>query len=295
MSSSASAQQLPPPTAATGLLAWLLVALQPMNRTRVKEVLRSGRVEVNGLSMTQHDHQLNPGDRVRITRDPPAAPDPKVAGLTVIHEDSEVIAIDKPSGLLSVSSGDGDKSDTAFARLTASLDKRRAGRVFVVHRIDRDTSGVLLFARTPESRDRLQSNWETVKKTYLAVTIGTPEPAEGVIENFLTEGADMRVRASRFETPDAKRAISRYRVTGGRGRFALVEVVIETGRKHQIRVHMAGVGCPVIGDKMYGAKLDPAERLGLHAWQLAFDHPITGKRIEVESPFPKGLRKLVVR
>lgn len=292
---SAPARDLPQPTEPAPLLTWLLTALAPMNRTRVKEVLRSGRVEVNGASVTRHDHPLNPGDRVRLLRDPPALADPKAARLTIAHEDDAVIVIDKPSGLLTVSAGEGDKSDTAFARLSGSLERRRAGRPFVVHRLDRGTSGLLMFARSADARDRLQANWEAVTKTYLAVTIGTPEPTDGVIDNFLTEGADLRVRSSRFDGLGAKRAVSRYRVTGGRGKFALVEVVIDTGRKHQIRVHLAGIGCPVIGDTMYGAKLDPAERLGLHAWRLAFDHPTSGKRIEVESPFPKELRKLVVR
>jgi 23S rRNA pseudouridine1911/1915/1917 synthase len=292
---SAPGRDLPPPAAEGELLAWLLDVLRPMNRTRVKELLRSGRVQVNAVSVTRHDHPVKPGDRVRILRDPPAAPDPKAAGLRLAYEDEAVVVLDKPAGLLTVAASPGDKADTAFARLSRALEARRAGRPYVVHRLDRGTSGLLLFARTPDARDRLQANWEAVTKMYLAVVVGVPDPADGVIDNFLTEGDDLRVRASRFDGPGAKRAVSRYRVVSTRGKFALVEVTIDTGRKHQIRVHLAGLGCPVIGDTMYGAKLDPAERLGLHAWRLAFDHPTSGKRVEVESPFPKELRKLVVR
>jgi 23S rRNA pseudouridine1911/1915/1917 synthase len=162
----------------------------------------------------------------------------------------------------------------------------------VVHRLDRDTSGLLLFARSAEVRDQLQANWEEVTKTYLAVVEGAPRPAEGVIDNFLTEGRDLRVRASSRPGADAKRAVSRYRVREARGRYSLMEVAIETGRKHQIRVHMAGLGCPVAGDKMYGATTDPVRRLCLHAWRLAFDHPVTAERVELEAALPAALARV---
>lgn len=286
-------RDLPPPAAPGELLAWLLVTLQPTNRTRVKDLLRSGRVEVNGVSVTRHDHPIKPGDRVRILRDPPPSRDPRMGGLTIAYEDDAVVVLDKPSGLATVASTPGDPNDTAFARLNRAMEARRAGRVFVVHRLDRGTSGLLLFARSADIRDRLQANWETVTKTYLAVVEGVPNPPEGEIDNYLTEGQDLTVRASRTERPGSKRAVSGYRVVSTRGRCSLVEVTILTGRKHQIRVHMAGLGCPVIGDKRYEAKFNPAGRLGLHAWRLAFDHPTTSKRVELESPLPPVLRKIV--
>jgi 23S rRNA pseudouridine1911/1915/1917 synthase len=289
----APGRDLPPPTAPGELLAWLLVALQPTNRTRVKELLRSGRVQVNGVSVTRHDHALNSGDHVRILRDPPPSRDPRMGGLHIAYEDDAVVVLDKPSGLVTVASAPGDTTDTAFTKLNRAMEARRAGRVFVVHRLDRGTSGLLMFARSADLRDRLQANWETVSKTYFAVVEGVPDPPEGVIDNFLTEGSDLTVRASKTERPGSKRAISRYRVVSTRGRCALVEVAIDTGRKHQIRVHMAGLGCPIVGDKRYAATFNPAGRLGLHAWRLAFDHPTTGQRIELESPFPKELAKLV--
>ncbi|MEO2091829.1 MAG: RluA family pseudouridine synthase, partial [Gemmataceae bacterium] len=243
--------------------------------------------------VTRHDHPLHPGDRVRILRDPPPARDPRMAGLTSAYEDGAGVVLDKPSGLLTVDTSSGDPIDSAFSRLSRAMEARHAGRVFVVHRLDRGTSGLLMFARSADTRDRLQTNWETVSKTYLAMVEGVPSPAEGVIDNFLTEGSDLTVRASRTERPGSRRAISRYRVVATRGKCSLVEVTIFTGRKHQIRVHMAGLGCPVVGDKRYAAKFNAASRLGLHAWRLAFDHPTTGRRVELESPFPKELRRLV--
>ncbi|HVK12710.1 MAG TPA: RluA family pseudouridine synthase [Gemmataceae bacterium] len=284
------ATPLPPPTSEGPLLAWLVEALRPMSRTRVKELLRDGRVAVNGAPTTRHNHPLRPGDLVTINRGRPAGHELERAGITIVFEDDSLLVIDKPAGLLTVAT-EAEKTDTAFARLSAHLAARRAGRPYIVHRIDRETSGLLLFARSAVVRDRLQANWDGVTKTYLAVVEGLPRPAEGIVENHLVEGRNLRVRAG--SGPEAKRAVSRYRVTASRGPYSLVEVELETGRKHQIRVHLAGLGCPVIGDTAYGAKTNPAGRLGLHAWRLAFDHPATGERVELESPLPAKLRRVV--
>lgn len=283
-------QTLPSITAEAELLAWLLAAIAPMNRTRVKQLLRSGRVHVNGTSVTRHDHVLRPGDTVTISRDAPA-PD-TLAGIVIVFEDQHLIVIDKPPGLLTVAT-ESEKTDTAFVRLNEHLAARKAGRVFVVHRLDRETSGLLLFARSADVRDQLQANWGDVTKTYLAVVEGTLSPAEGVIENYLTEGRDLRVRASKHASKDAKRAVSRYKTRETRGGYSLVEVELETGRKHQIRVHMVGLGCPVAGDTLYGATTNPAKRLCLHAWRLEFVHPVTGESVEVESPLPEPISRVL--
>jgi 23S rRNA pseudouridine1911/1915/1917 synthase len=284
---------LPAPTAAAPLLTWLLGALRPMNRTRIKQLLRHGRVSVNGTTTTRHDHLLQPGDRVAIARARvvPAAQVLADAGITIIREDDALIVIDKPPGLLTVAT-ESERTDTAFARLRAHLAERGQGRPFVVHRLDRETSGLLLFARRAAVRDDLQANWDTVTKTYLAVVEGNPRPAAGVVENFLLEGRDLRVRVVR-EGGRARRAVTRYHVVASRGGHTLVEVTLETGRKHQIRVHLAGLGCPVIGDQLYGSESDPAGRLGLHAWRLALDHPTTGQRLDLETPLPAALRQVV--
>jgi 23S rRNA pseudouridine1911/1915/1917 synthase len=284
-----SARELPPPTADAKLLDWLLAALAPMNRTRVKQLLRSGRVLVNGASVTRHDHALKPGNRVSIAKEVP-----QVAGVAIVYEDDALLVIDKPVGLLTVAT-ETEKTDTAFVRLRDHLAARRTGRPFVVHRLDRETSGLLLFAKSPAVRDALQANWDAVTKTYLAVVEGTPNPAEGVVENYLTEDRDLRVWASHRPGGDAKHAVTRYKVVAARDGYSLVEVTLETGRKHQIRVHLAGLGCPVAGDKAYGAKTDPAGRLALHAWRLTFDHPVTGERVEMESPLGSAVARVVPR
>lgn len=283
---------LPSPTADAPLLAWLLEALRPMSRTRVKQLLRHGRVSVNGTITTRHDHPLRPGDRVAIARGI-AATDRSLeeAGVAIVWEDDALIVIDKPPGLLTVATA-AEKIDTAFARLNTHLTARQKGRPFVVHRLDRETSGLLLFARSAEVRDLLQVNWSAVTKTYLAIVEGKLPEAEGKVENFLVEGKDMRVRVGRNDK-GARRAVTRYRVVATHGKYTLVEVVLETGRKHQIRVHLAGLGCPVIGDPVYGTASGPAGRLGLHAHQLTLDHPTTGERLELESLLPAVLRRVI--
>jgi 23S rRNA pseudouridine1911/1915/1917 synthase len=284
---------LPAPTAEGPLLAWLLDALKPMNRTRVKELLRHGRVSVNGTITSRHDHPLRPGDEVAIARAGSIVTDRSLedAGMSIVRDDDALIAIDKPPGLLSVAT-DAEKTDTAFARLNAHLTARKLGRPFVVHRLDRETSGLLLFARSSAVRDRLQANWDAVTKTYLAIVEGTPSPAEGVVESFLKEGRDLRVRTTR-DSHGAQRATTRYRIVAARGRYTLMEVELETGRKHQIRVHLAELGCPIIGDPVYGSASDPAGRLGLHAHRLSLEHPTTAERLVLESPLPAALRRVV--
>lgn len=281
---------LPVPKASAELLEWLLVTMRPMSRTRVKEQLRIGRILVNGQPVTRHDHQLQPGDRIEIAREPLA----KRAEfeLPIIYQDDSIVVIDKPPGLLSVAT-ESEKEDTAFARLRAFLETQRLGRPFVVHRLDRETSGLLLFALCSTVREELQRKWSEVQKSYLAVIEGIPSPAEGKVEDYLIEGRDLRVRSCNNPGQEARKAITEYRVVVKREQFSLVEVLLRTGRKHQIRVHMSGLGCPVTGDIAYGARNNPAGRLGLHAWRLRLDHPVTGQVVELESPLPSVLQNVV--
>lgn len=289
-----SETKLPAPTADAPLLEWLLVALKPMSRSKVKNLLRHGQVLVNGVSVTQHDHRVRVGDRVAISRERPVARvhGLKQSGVAIVFEDEALIVIDKPPGLLTVAS-DADKTDTAFVHLSAELEARKAGRAFVVHRIDRGTSGLLIFARSEAVRDALKADWPNVEKTYLALVEGTPARAEGVVESYLEERRDLRVRTCAADRPNAKRAVTHYRVLKTRGKMTLVEVRLETGRKHQIRVHMSGLGCPVVGDRDYGSKTNPIKRIALHAWRLAFKHPVSGERVELESPVPITFRRLI--
>jgi 23S rRNA pseudouridine1911/1915/1917 synthase len=255
-------------------------------------MLRHGRIRVNGTPITRFDHQLHPGDRVSVARNPsPAASLLAAADIKLVALDQHIIVIDKPPGLLSVATGS-EKARTAFAMLNEYLRNQGEGRPFVVHRLDRETSGLLMFARSAEVRAKLQADWQSIAKTYVAVVEGQPKPPSGTIENHLVEGRDLRVRAAR-SSGAAKSAITRYRVITAGADYTLVELLLETGRKHQIRVHLAGLGCPVAGDRLYGARTDPFGRLGLHAWRLAFPHPVSGSEMNLESPPPASFRQFL--
>jgi 23S rRNA pseudouridine1911/1915/1917 synthase len=285
---------LPAPAAEQPLLAWLLEALRPMSRTSVKQLLRHGRIAVNGATTTRHDHLVRPGDQLTLGRAPaPGGEGPKKAGISIVYEDEALVVIDKPPGLLSVAT-EAERLDTAFARLSAHRKACGQDRVWVVHRLDRETSGLLLFACSAAIRDRLQARWNEVAKTYLAVVEGKPRPTKGVVDSYLKEGRDLRVRVVRGSA-GARRAITRYQVAESGGRYSLLEVGLVTGRKHQIRVQLAGLGCPVIGDPVYGSASDPAGRLGLHAWRLELDHPTRSQRLQLEAPLPAALRAVVGR
>ena len=275
--------RLPAPAAAGLLLPYLLGALAPMSRTRVKDCLASGRISINGIAVTRHDHPVTPIDVVTLGA---AAARDHLRGVAELYRDDSFVIVDKPAGLLTVAT-DAEKLDTLYARMTA----HDPGGVKVVHRLDRDTSGVVLFARSAEVRDALQRDWDSVEKTYLAWVAGRPRSHVGRVESQLLEGRDLRVRPVPAGMPGAKWAASDYRVLAA-GAVSLVEVKLITGRKHQIRVHLASLGCPVIGDAVYGQGVNPAGRLGLHAWRLRFVHPLTAARIECEAAVPAELARL---
>ena len=162
----------------------------------------------------------------------------------------------------------------------------------MVHRLDRETSGLVLFAKSAEAQRALQAAWPDVEKIYLAIVIGRPEPERGTVTSYLTETTALQVFSNDHQTPGGRLAVTHYRLLKSRGNFSLLEVRLETGRKHQIRVHLAGLHCIIAGDRRYGAKLDPCRRLALHAHSLSFAHPNTGERLTFTSPLPSVLQKL---
>lgn len=208
-------------------------------------------------------------------------------GLEILHEDRDIIVVNKAAGLLTMGTGR-DGGRTAHAALDDYVKKgnyKSRERIFIVHRLDRDTSGALVFARTEKAKLTLQENWEKAKKTYLAFVEGHPDPAEGLIESYLLENDARRV----FATSDARKgrlSQTRYKVIKEVGTRSLVEISLLTGRKNQIRVHLADKGWPIVGDGKYGQKIRDNKRLALHSHVLSFDHPFSGKRMTFKAPVP---------
>jgi 23S rRNA pseudouridine1911/1915/1917 synthase len=279
------------------LLPYLMENMPEYKRGEVKRLLRFGSVQVNGLRATRHDVPLRPGDEVRIESGRRKAMEgPATPGLDIVHEDDALFVINKPAGLLTVATPT-EKVRTAHHELNEyikSRGSRRGDRLFVVHRLDRETSGLLVFARTSEIRERLQEGWSQVEKRYYAVVEGLPRRDEGVIESRLAADERLRVRSVGPDTP-GKLAITRYRVLRRGKRRALLDVQLETGRKNQIRVHLADINHPVVGDPKYGSKVGPGGRLALHAYRLAFTHPVTGEVLAFETPLPKAFEYMLER
>ncbi|NQU40129.1 MAG: RluA family pseudouridine synthase [Lentisphaerae bacterium] len=223
---------------------------------------------------------------------PPKKYQPK--GLTFLYEDRDILVVDKARGLLTISS-ETVRENTAYWLLNdyvrRGIEKSRK-RVFIVHRLDRDTSGVLVFAKSETAKRFLQEEWPTFSKKYIAVVHGVPPKQEGVITSFLTENSAHKVY-SVSDPKQGKLAKTRYKVVRERGGLSLLEIELLTGRKNQIRVHLSEGGCPVVGDQKYGSKRGGRQRLALHAASLTLRHPHTNAELTFEAPLPSYFGHLV--
>ena len=216
--------------------------------------------------------------------------------LAVVYEDKDILVVDKPVGLLAVSTP-WEKKLTAHAVLTEYIRKgcgRSRKQLFVVHRLDRDTSGLLIFAKCEEAMLRLKDRWKEFEKKYLAVVHGSLQKDSGVITTYLAEDRDLMMYSTR-DSSRGKLAKTAYRVLKTTPRYSLLAVTLLTGRKNQIRVHLADIGHPIVGDTWYGKEGENEPRMALHAWSLSFKHPFTGKQLAFTSPVPSFFTKLVGR
>lgn len=277
------------------LLAYCFATWPEIKKTQIRTWLKFQVITVNDRAITQFNHPLVPGDVVSMGTPGYAAPKTKLgSGMKVFYEDSALIVIDKPADLLSIAS-EGERERTAYFQLTEYLRRGRPHskeRVWIVHRLDRETSGLMVFAKTPQAKEILQKGWDRIEKRYEAVVEGKLPQDEGTFESDLDETNPYKVFSTQ-KSDITRHAITDYRVLARSEWRTLVELTLDTGRRHQIRVQLAEVGCPIIGDKKYGAVSDPAKRLGLHSCYLRFPHPETSKELIFQSPLPKELAKLV--
>jgi len=277
------------------LLAYCFEQWPELKKKQIRTWLKFQAITVNDRPVAQFDHPLVPGDVVAVRTDRFAVPKTVLAsGMKVLFEDATLIVIDKPEGLLSVASLAEDEK-TAYFQLTDYLRQGRdhaRDRIWIVHRLDRETSGLMVFAKTPEAKATLQGNWEQVTKSYEAVVEGHLSAAEGILESDLDERNPFKVYSAPASA-HTRHAITRYRVLAKGRKLTLVALELETGRRHQIRVQLADIGCPIVGDEKYGAKTNPVHRLALHATGLRFVHPESGRELSFESPLPKDLARLM--
>ncbi|MDP2890321.1 MAG: RluA family pseudouridine synthase [Bacteroidota bacterium] len=279
-------------TVPSELLQFLIEKFPEKSRTAIKSLLAHKQITVDDMVTTKFDHPLKRGQMVFLNKKR-SDEKPRFRGLRIVHEDADVIVIDKASGMLSMAS-ETEKQKTAYSILSEYVKRfNPRNLIFIVHRLDRDTSGLMMFAKSKRIQEILQTDWNNaiIERSYIAVVEGCVETPEGKVTSWLRENKAMVMYSS--QTPDdGQKAITHYKVLKSNKLFSMLDVKLETGRKNQIRVHMKDIGFPVTGDKKYGGKLNPIGQMGLHARVLAFKHPVTGKALRFETPIPGKFLKL---
>lgn len=267
------------------MLDYLIAVMVGSKRTRVKEILHSGLVHLNGRSVTRHDQVVRPVDVVEIREQ--RAPPTRSLPFDVLFEDAWLLAINKPSGLLTVANRH-EKAQAVYPILMRALGVSRE-RVYIVHRLDLYTSGVLLLAKSLEVQEKITENWGAAKKVYHALVEGLPKPPQRTLTHYLREDERLIVHASERFAHGASKAVMSYRVVKERGDYTLLQVALQTGKKNQIRSQLSAIGYPVAGDAKYGARTNPIGRLCLHASSLTLPHPKTGNQVAFHASLPAGM------
>ncbi len=274
------------------LLDFLFEAMPDKSRTTVKSYLTKRRVQVNNLTTTQYNFPLRKGDIVTIGSGR-VAPAPKSQQLRIVYEDSDIIVIDKRNGLLSIGT-DKEQKRTAYYILSDYVKEQNPeNKIFVVHRLDRETSGLMMFAKSEEIQERMQRGWHklVLDRRYVAVIEGALPHKEGVIDAPLTQDRNHKMWVTR---PGEGEDATTYYTTLRRGEsYSLIDLRLVTGKKNQIRAHLEWKGTPIAGDKKYHAKTNPAGRVCLHAYKLSIIHPTTRQELHFDTRIPKLFEECV--
>lgn len=275
------------------LLQFAEKILSDHTTTKVKSMMRHHQFAVNGMPSSQFDLELKRGDEFSVNFDQSFRVF-KHPRIQLVYEDADILVINKGYGVLSMGT-DNVKTGTAYSVMREYVKYHNPhAQVFIVHRLDRDTSGLMMLAKSQEAKDAMQHNWNNmvINRKYVAVVEGIVEQEEGVVRSYLAETSQFEV----YSTDDPEKgqlAVTRYkRLATGNG-YSLMELELDTGRKNQIRVHMKDLGHPIVGDRKYGAQSSPIHRLALHAQTLRFVHPITRKDMNFFTPIPARFRSLI--
>ena len=270
------------------LLPFLLANFTSMSRNNLKKLLGNQQILVNGASIKQFDFMLVKGDVVSISPYKVKKDGKRVSKLKILFEDDEIIAINKPNGLLTIAD-DKEKENTAYRLMMDYVrEENPKNRIFVVHRLDKETSGVLIFVKNENLKELLQDRWNSLVQTreYIAICEGQFTKKEGTRVSYLLP-TKTNLMFSSHRPNDGQKAITHYQVIAETEDYSLTKVKIDTGRKNQIRVHMKDLGHNVVGDDKYGSTKNPINRLGLHARVLEFDHPVNDKHFKFIADVPK--------
>ncbi|HKM23427.1 MAG TPA: RluA family pseudouridine synthase [Erysipelothrix sp.] len=268
------------------LLNYLFEQKLHFSKSKLKSLLKHECIAIDHEVTTQFNDPVTMGQIITIVEHNQQKDTP----LKLLYEDDDILVIDKPYGLLTIATNK-DEELTAYRLASAYVKTQNVkNKIFVVHRLDKDTSGVLLFAKSDRAKKAYQADWNNLvsDRTYVAVVEGTVRKEEGKIESFLQENKTTHM----YSTATGLHAITRYQLIKASDDNSILKVNIDTGRKNQIRVHMADMQHPIIGDKKYGAKTSPIKRLGLHAYRLIVKNPINNKKMTFIAPLPPKLRKI---
>lgn len=276
------------------LMTFVEASRPDAKRSDIKKWLKYGHLSINGTVNHAFDAEVRPGDIValNLTRPFPQFKHPR---LELVYEDDDVIVVNKGYGLLSVGTQSHKKEETAYGIVREYVKNvNPANKLYVVHRLDRDTSGLMMFAKTEEARETLRHNWNNMvlERLYVAVLEGDLQPDSGYVKSRLAENSQFVVYSTE-EEGEGKLAVTHYEVKARGKGYSLVEFSLDTGRKNQIRVHAHDLGHPIAGDRKYGAHTSPIHRLALHARTLRFAHPITRKDMNFETPVPQKFLKMI--
>lgn len=273
------------------LLDFLFENIKNQSKTTVRSYLKHRQIAVNGTPTTKFDTVLFGGDTVEINLGT-AKDGLSHQMLQIVYEDDYIIIVNKRQGLLTMAT-DKQRTRTAYFILSEYLKKQdSSNRVFIVHRLDRETSGLVIFAKSMEIQHTLQQNWSNIvlERKYIAVVGGSPKEQQGEIRSYLAENKALVMYSTR-DSSKGELAITRYKVLNQNKTKSLLELELETGKKNQIRVHMQDIGCPIIGDKKYGGEIGDMDRVALHASKIRFIHPVTNKEMVFDTGIPSKFKK----
>jgi 23S rRNA pseudouridine1911/1915/1917 synthase len=276
------------------LMAFLTAQLSHKSRNNIKSLLANNQVEVNGKVVRLYNHVLKTGSEVKVKWErEPVAVTKSFRGFSIVFEDEHLIVIDKHAGVLSIAT-EGEKNATAYNFLSKHVKRDDpAAKIFIVHRLDRETSGLMVFAKSQKVQQLFQDEWKKVvtERKYLAIIEGQLETEDGEYSSYLHENSAFVVYSDQ-NPHGGKKAVTHYHTVKKNDTYSMLEVWLDTGRKNQIRVHMQELGHPIIHDKKYGSTVNPIGRLGLHSKVLAFTHPVTGRNYRFDTPVPRKFTSL---
>lgn len=272
------------------LLEFLFGANKAQSKTTVRSYLKNNQISINGIPTTQFDKNVNEGDTISINLGI-AKNTFKHSMLEIVFEDDYLLVVNKKNGLLTMGT-DRERKRTAYYILGEYLKAQDSlNRIFIVHRLDRETSGLVIFAKSMEIQHIMQQNWSDIvlERKYAAVVSGCPDPKQGEVRSYLKENKAFVMYST--NDPSGDLAITRYNVLKSSRSKALMELELETGRKNQIRVHMKDLGCPIVGDRKYGGEAAEMNRVALHASKIRFIHPVTEKEMNFDTGIPGRFNK----